>query len=197
MSLPTLPPTDQSPAEPPPLPDGGGMLVSFSPVALAQRTAKLLRQVWFRVFGLVLSVVISVVWYVLVAPERDSILFWLLIASVVLSLGRLVFAIVQQRLARRATSRIPLGPAFQIDNQGVVLSTIAEGERLDWAQVRQIAGRNRHLAPGPVLEVSWPDRSWTVPIIALDAPPSVIDSALRAFSLGRFGLDLSSVDDIW
>ena len=80
---------------------------------------------------------------------------------------------------------------------GVSLITFALLYLLPADPVRQIAGRNRHLAPGPVLEVSWPDRSWTVPIIALDAPPSVIDSALRAFSLGRFGLDLSSVDDIW
>lgn len=176
---------------------GSGMLINYSPVALAQRTTQLMRQVWLRLVGLVISALISGFWYWYAEPRLDSPIFWLLIGTVVVSLVRLVMAIVQQRLARRSTSRVPLGPAFQIDNHGVVLATSPEGERLGWADVQAIAGRNKRFAPGPMLEFEWGERRWSVPIIALDARPAVVDSALRAFSLGRFGLDLSRVDDIW
>lgn len=174
------------------------MLVSYSPVAMAQRAAgfrKLLFRQWFGVF---ISAAISGLWWFFFRPETFSFLFWLLIGSVVLSLVRVVVTIIKLRRARKTTSQVPLGPAFQIDNHGVVLATTPDGERIGWPEMRVVAGRGKILNPGPRLEFAWgAGRSWSVPIIVLDAPPSVIDSALRAFSLGRFGLDLSSVDEIW
>lgn len=179
-------------------PTGGGMLVSYSPVAMAQRAAGIRALLIRSTIGLVISVVISGLWYYFFRPEPTSFLFWLLVGSVGYSLARVVVQFVQLRRARKTTGQIPLGPAFQIDNHGLVLSTVPAGERIGWAQVRLVKGCNRFFNPGPRLEFSWdPDRNWSVPIIVLDAPPSVIDSALRAFSLGRFGFDLSSVDDIW
>ncbi|MGB3955984.1 MAG: hypothetical protein WBL05_12000 [Brooklawnia sp.] len=179
-------------------PASGGMMVSYSPVAMAQRAARLRSLLFRQWLGVVISAVISVVWWLIFKPEPDSLLFWLLIAAVAWSLGRVLTTIVKLRRARKTTARVPLGPAFQIDNQGLVLSTVPEGERVDWSQVSRIQGRNKVFNPGPRLEFAWgPDRAWSVPIIVLDAPPGVIDSALRAFSLGRFGLDLSKVDEIW
>lgn len=200
MNLPETHDREPTLSEPGPIgpAPGGGMLVSYSPVAMAQRAARfrglLLRQ-WL---GVAISALISVAWWYLFRPEPYSLLFWLLIASVAWSLARVISTIVKLRRARRTTSQVPLGPAFQIDNHGVVLSTVPEGDRIGWPDVRLVKGRNKLFNPGPRLEFAWqPDRSWSVPIIVLDSPPSVIDSALRAFSLGRFGLDLSAVDDIW
>lgn len=185
-------------AQPAPAAGGGGMLVSYTPVAMAQRTARLGRALIKRAIMSVISLVITIVFFVIFKPEPKEIVFWLLIFSAVMSVGQLVWSIVQRYQARKATSRIPLGPAFQIDNQGLVLATVPEGERIGWPEIRLVKGRNRRFDPGPRLEFGWEEgKQWSVPIIALDAPPVVLDSALRAFSLGRFGLDLSSVDDIW
>lgn len=195
--------TTSTPIEPvvqpaPPAGSGVGMLVSYTPVAMAQRTAKLGRAILRRVIGFAISLAITVAFFIFYTPEPNTIVFWLLISSAVISLGQLVFSIVRRVQARRATGRIPLGPAFQIDDKGIVLATVPEGERIGWPDVRLVKGRNKFFDPGPRLEFAWADdQVWSVPIIALDAPPVVLDSAFRAFSLGRFGFDLSSVDDIW
>ena len=179
-------------------PAAGGMLVSYSPVAMAQRAARFRALLFRQWLGVAISVVISVVWWLIFSPELYSLLFWLLIASVAWSLLRVLATIVKLRRARKTTSQVPLGPAFQIDNHGLVLSTVPEGERVGWPEVRLIKGRNKFFNPGPQIEFAWGNnRTWSVAIIVLDAAPGVIDSALRAFSLGRFGLDLSSVDEIW
>lgn len=179
-------------------PMAGGMMVSYSPVAMAQRAARFRSLLFRQWLGVAISLAISVVWWLIFSPELYSLLFWLLIFSVAWSLLRVLSTIVKLRRARKTTSQVPLGPAFQIDNDGLVLSTVPEGERVGWPDVRLIKGRNKFFNPGPRIEFAWgSDRTWSVAIIVLDAAPSVIDSALRAFSLGRFGLDLSAVDEIW
>ena len=176
----------------------GGMMVSYSPVAMAQRAARFRSLLFRQWLGVAISLAISVVWWLIFSHELYSLLFWLLIFSVAWSLLRVLITIVKLRRARKTTSQVPLGPAFQIDNDGLVLSTVPEGERVGWPDVRLIKGRNKFFNPGPRIEFAWgSDRTWSVAIIVLDAAPSVIDSALRAFSLGRFGLDLSAVDEIW
>ena len=177
---------------------GGGMLVSHSPVAMAQRAAGFRSLLFRQWMGVAVSLGISAVWWLLFKPPQGSFLFWLLVASVGLSLARVLTTIVKLRRARRTTAQVPMGPAFQIDNRGVVLASVPSGQRVNWPDVRQVAGRNALFNPGPRLEFRWEvDQSWSVPIIVLDASPSTIDSALRAFSQGRFGLDLSRVDKIW
>lgn len=174
------------------------MLVSYTPVAMAQRAAKIRSLLFRQWLGVGISLLLGAVWWFLFKPAVFSLLFWLLIGSVTWSVIRVVTSLIKLRRARRTTSQVPLGPAFQIDNHGVVLSSVPSGERIAWPQVRLVKGRNKFFNPGPRLEFAWGvDQVWSVPIIVLDAPPSVIDSAMRAFSQGRFGLDLSSVDEIW
>lgn len=175
-----------------------GMLVSYTAEPLAKRAAGLKQAMIKRIISLVFSVIITIVWWILFDPVVGSFLFWLLIGSVVYSAGLLGWAIAQLVWTRKTAAKVPLGPAFQIDTRGVVVSSNPLGERLSWPQVRVVKGRNKNFNPGPKLEFAWDaERVWQVPIVMLDAPPSQIDSALRAFSLGRFGLDLSSVDEIW
>lgn len=174
------------------------MLVSYTPVAMARRVAMLRSLMLRQWLGVGISLLISVVWWFIFRPEIYSLLFWLLIGSVGLSLIRVLLSIVRLWRARRTASQVPLGPAFQIDNHGIVLASVATGQRIGWPDVRLVKGRDRLFNPGPKLEFAWQEGGrWSVPIIMLDAPPKLIDSALRAFSLGRFGLDLSAVGDIW
>ncbi|WIY82318.1 hypothetical protein [Propionimicrobium sp. PCR01-08-3] len=178
--------------------DGMGMLVSYSPIAIAQRAGGIRKNLDRTTIMGVISLIITVALYLYFKPETTSVFFWLLIASAAYTVANIIVKFVQLKRARKSTAQVPLGPAFQIDDHGLVLSTRPEGERIDWEQVTSIKGTNKIVNPGPRLEIHWDEnRSWSVPIIVLDASPSAVDSALRAFSLGRFGLDLSSVDDIW
>lgn len=175
-----------------------GMMVSYTAEPLANRAAMLRSAMRRRIFSVVLSAIISVVYFLIFRPEVGSFFFWLLLGSVIYSVLLLVWSIVQVVWTRKLIGKVPLGPAFQIDNHGVVISSNPLGERLDWSQVRLIKGRNRIFNPGPQLQFGHGENTvWSVPIIMLDAAPQAIDSALRAFSRGRFGFDLSSVDEIW
>lgn len=181
-----------------PTPVDVGMLVSYSPVAMAKRAAGIRKRLDRTAIVSIFSLLITGAFYYFFRPEPTTVFFWLLVANAVYTVTRVIVLFVQLKRARKATAQVPLGPAFQIDDEGLVASTVPEGERIGWEQVVSVAGVNKVFSPGPRIEIRWDtDRSWSVPIIVLDAPVSSIDSALRAFSLGRFGLDLSSVDDIW
>lgn len=185
-------------ARQPVAPAAGGMLVSYSPVAMAQRAARFRSALNRQTISLVISVVISGGLWFFYRPGPKTLFFWLLVASVAYSLAQVVKRFVQLKWARKTTSQVPWGPAFQVDSFGVVLSSVPQGERVPWSEVSAIAGLNKAINPGPRLEFRWGQgRSWSVPLIVLDVPPSAMDSGLRAYSRGRFGLDLSAVDDIW
>lgn len=193
------PVAQQTRAEASPIPrTAAGMLVSYSPVAMAKRAAgirKMLNRI--TVSGLI-SIVISVALFYLFEVQVGSFFFWVLALSAVYSVVRIIVSFVKLKRARKATADVVMGPAFQIDEQGMLLSTTAQGERISWDRIRSVAGVNKLTNPGPRLKIQWDeDRSWSVPIIILDSTPSLLDSAFRAFSLGRFGLDLSAVDELW
>lgn len=173
------------------------MLVSHSPVAMAKRAGGLRARLlpsWLR---LIFSVLLSVGWYLWQRPSISDVLAWLLVASVVVSGMRVMANIVMLRRARIATSRIPLGPAFKIEPDAIVVSTCPGGQRIAWERVTAVHGVDKFFSPGPRFQVVWDDGSFEVPLIELDAAPSTIDSALRAYSRGRFGLDLSRVKALW
>lgn len=174
-----------------------GMLVSHSPVAMAKRAGGLRAKLLPSWLGLIFSVALSVAWYLWQRPTASDLLTWLLVASVVASAVRVVVNIVMLRRARIATSRIPLGPAFKIEPEGMVLATCPGGERVAWERITAVHGVDKFFSPGPRFEVLWDGGRFEVPIIELDAAPSTIDSAMRAYSRGRFGLDLSGVKALW
>ena len=174
-----------------------GMLVSHSPVAMAKRAGGLRAKLLPSWVSLVLSVAISVGLYLWQRPALTDLFTWLLVLPVVISTVRVVTNIVMLRRARIATSRIPLGPAFKIEPEGMVLATCPGGERVAWERITAVHGVDKFFSPGPRFEVLWDGGRFEVPIIELDAAPSTIDSAMRAYSRGRFGLDLSGVKALW
>ncbi len=186
------------PAEVLPVPPAPtGMLVSYSPVATAKRAGRLRAKLlpnWLRVAA---SVIISTGWYLWQRPTPKDVLFWLLVISILASVARVVTNIVMLRRARIATSRIMLGPAFKIEPDAVVLGMAPAPERIAWERITSIAGVDKFFSPGPRIEFRWDQGKWSVPVIELDAAPSTVDSAIRAYSRGRFSFDLSKVAGLW
>ena len=99
--------------------------------------------------------------------------FWVLVVSAIYSAGLTGWAIVQAVWTGNETGKVPLGPAFQIDNRGLVLSTTPLGERIDWPDISSVRGHMKWFNPGPRLEFVWADgRTWSVPVVMLNVPPS-------------------------
>lgn len=95
------------------------------------------------------------------------------------------------RRTRGPLATIGTGTALRIDRAGVELA----GQPVGWAELTGFAVRPGAWGLSPVLEVTGPRGSVRLPLDQVGAPPASIDSAARAFSGGRRGLDLSALDN--
>lgn len=173
---------------------GSDFVASFSPVPMATKVAK--RRSLYRrtlrssIFSLILTIGLYY-W------QRDSIQGFTLGAMsglwvlVVVVLAVMYFLLWQ---ARRALGRVGHGQAFRITAQGMELGSPEDGRRVGWSEITGLSAQAR-AGHGARLVVTMRDSTtWTVPLDFLDALPGTIDSAARAFSAGRLGLDLSRLD---
>ncbi len=87
--------------------------------------------------------------------------------------------------------------AFHFDAVGVEFVHPAAG-RVPWEDVTALRLVGRHGGAGPAVAVDaqGPEVA-RVPLSFLDAGPAVIDSAARAYSLGRAHLDVSALDRVF
>lgn len=176
---------------------GSDFVASYSPVPMATKVAKR-RSLYRRTLrSAIFSLIISAAFYLW---QRDSFqggtlvwfaAVWLVVAGV---LAVMYFFLWQ---ARRALGRVGHGQAFRISAQGMELGAAETGRRVPWSEIDGLSAQSR-AGHGPHLVVAMRDATtWSVPLDFLDALPGTIDSALRAFSGGRHGLDLSRLDAIW
>ena len=118
----------------------GGVLVSYTPVALAQRAAALRTVMVRRIVGLAIGIALLLLFVLSGSVQVGGMWFWVLVVSAIYSAGLTGWAIVQAVWTGNETGKVPLGPAFQIDNRGLVLSTTPLGERIDWPDIRSVRG---------------------------------------------------------
>jgi len=110
--------------------------------------------------------------------------------SLGLSLGFLAYALIRWLRARKRAAALQPGPVLIVARPGVQLV----GERVPWEAVAGLQAKSElsgdvfivHRTNGPPLQV---------PFDLLDAPPSTLDSAARAFSGGRVGVDFARMDN--
>lgn len=180
----------------------GAFVVGYSSVPAAGRVARAQANLRRSYLSIVIFVVLSVVSWLLL---KGTISFgqWLLggIPALVLVLAFVVWKLLDLRAARASLRRVPAGHALQIAHQGITVSADPSGrtqpQLLDWARLGDIRAAGSKLGAGPDLVIEHPDATWTAPLSYLDQLPGTIDSALRAYSGGRRGLDLSGLDSIW
>jgi len=100
------------------------------------------------------------------------------------------------RNAKRDLARIPQGPAFYLGPLGVEFA-YPVAVRVAWEDVTVFGLKGSAAGAGPSVVVEAGDaRVAEVPLSFLDASPAVIDSAARAYSLGRVQLDTSALDRV-
>lgn len=192
------------------------MVVAFNPVPAAGRVARhQATRLRLALEALVVVVVGALIWAVSRKSFNVGTLLGMLLSWLVLFLILFVIQSLRLRSARKALLTIDEGTALRIDPAGVAVrrslrdtrgsragfSDVATDPRepeLDlvaWDGVSRLAVLGTSMGAGPVLRVEDDaGHRWEVALSWLDALPGTIDSAVRAWSGGRQGLDASALD---
>ncbi|MFT3888709.1 MAG: hypothetical protein QM713_11185 [Arachnia sp.] len=169
----------------------------LTPLPTAARVTRQRGALRWRIGSTVVSALIlfAVVWflgrdwprawtYTVIGLWVVSSVFWLVVSSVGL------------KRAKRDLARIHEGVAFHFDADGVEFVNPGAG-RVPWEDVSSLRLVGRFGGAGPAVAVFAQGAEVArVPLSFLDASPAVIDSAARAYSLGRVHLDVSALDRV-
>lgn len=168
--------------------------VHWQPEPLTARVDQTRRTVVSRLISLGITVVLMVVFWWWRREEFAAVggAVWVLYGlSLAVSLSFVAWAVVRWRRAVGETALVGEGLALVLGHAGVELPDA----RIPWDDlqaVRTVRGRWLH---GPVLLVEQGGRSWSFPVEALDILPGSLDAAVRVYSSGRHGVDLTAIDD--
>ena len=180
--------------------------VALTPDPTAARIARQRSALRLQViFALVFGAVLLLVWLgPQVLPEdakqavQGALPSWGLPALTVIwavpTLARIILTAVFLERAKQDLASLGQGAALYIDGTGVEF-VHPEQVRARWAEITalKISGRRWGAGPRLRLEVSGRDVA-SIPVSFLDAMPGAIDSAARARSMGRIGVDASDMD---
>ena len=159
---------------------------------LEQKVARRRRLLRSRLVSLGITIVVLVVIYLWQRDQLQGAGFIALYAIVLLaSVGWLAVSVILYLLARRELGSVGTGTAVRIGPPGVQVA----GLTATWAEVASLGSVRGGLGRGPLLQLGLTDgRQASVPFDQLPVFPATLDSTARAFSGGRFGVDLSALD---
>jgi len=169
--------------------------VGFTPLPTAARVTRQRGALKWRWVTTIISVVILVVIVYFFPPDWSSWVTW---AFAVLWVGSSVFWLVVNLVglsrAKRDLESIQPGPSFFVDPEG--LEFVAPQEAvLRWGEIDALTVTGGRGGAGPRLAVvAGGTVVAEVPFSMLDASPTVIDSMVRAHSLGRHHLDAAKLE---
>lgn len=168
------------------------LALPYDPTAPQQRVAKRKRRFVSRVISLGITLAIMAGIFYWQREQFDaSTAPWVLYGIVVgISLAFLVAAFLAWRQAKRILAGLGQGLALRIGRPGVEIA----GSYVSWHDLKDIAVTKGKLGHGPQLTVTRTDGySLAVPLDQLDIYAATLDSTARAYSGGRFGVDLTAL----
>jgi uncharacterized membrane protein YqjE len=170
------------------------LVVDYDNSQAQQRVLRLRRMLRSRLASLGISIVILIAIFIWQRDRfLDNPLPMILVYAVVLlgGIGWVVGVLIAYRAARRAVATDQHGVALRVDRRGVELA----GQQIPWSGLGSLDTAKGRWPQGPTLRATTTDgRSVEVPLEQLPVLPATVDSAARAYSGGRFGLDLSALD---
>lgn len=177
-----------------PMQTSEAFIVGYSPVETAGRVARSRSKLKGNFISLGLLVVLGVVlWFTSPSANRLQYVLTSLTIGFVIWVGYLVWRLISLSRARKDLGLVPSGEAFRINHEGI--TTVHPAETIPWPQIVEVRAAGHQRGAGPDLEVVHSGGNWTVPLSFLDSMPGSIDSAMRAYSGGRRGLNLSALDN--
>lgn len=118
--------------------------------------------------------------------------YWALLGvSLAISLAVLGRELWQWRRAKAHAALLRPAPAMVIDRPGVELA----GRRVVWPQIAGLQARTLRFGGDQFLVHLNGGETMTLPFELLDVAPSALDSAARAFSGERIGVDFAKMDN--
>lgn len=175
--------------------DGSRFAVGFTPLPTAARVTKQRSALRWRWVTTAISVAVLAAIIYFFDTDWNSWWTWMFIALwVASSVFWLIASMVGLSRAKRDLARIQPGACFYIDPEGIEFVQPRRVALL-WEtieDIRIIGGRG---GAGPRLAiVAGGQQMADVALSVLDAGPSVIDSMIRAHSLGRHRLDAARLE---
>ena len=124
--------------------------------------------------------------------ELFLIVTWMLSVSGAIELVLLGARMVWFRRVTAASAAVGEGLAFVVSPAGIE----CEKGRAGWGDITHIAVANGTWGHGYLLRIKRGDeQAFEFPLGGIDILPGTLDSAMRAYSAGRHGVDLSALDD--
>lgn len=170
------------------------LTVSYDGTETRSRVERWRRMLRSRLISLGISIVILVVIFIW---QRDRFaanpLPMIIVYGLVLlaGIGWIVGMLVAYRAAQRAAVQIGDGIALRMNRGGIELA----GRPIGWTELGSLAAAKGSWPGGPVLQATRQDgASVSVPLEQLPVRPATLDTTARAYSGGRFGVDLSELD---
>ena len=157
------------------------------------RVARRKRKLVSRLISLGITVAIMVGIYVW---QRDQFSYsapWLVYGIVLgISVGLAVFSFLAWRQAKKILAAMGQGIALRLGRPGVEIA----GGYVPWSDLGSLAVTKGKIGHGPQLTVTRTDgHSLSVPLDQLEVYPATLDSTARAYSGGRFGVDLAALEN--
>lgn len=151
---------------------------------------------WRIVSTLVSGLIFGLIVYFL-GRDWSATWTWVFIGLwVATSVFWLVISIVSLRNAKRDLGRISEGVAFYLDAEGVEFVTPA-APKVAWGDVSALKLVGHSAGAGPRIALMSNDALVAqVPVSFIDAAPEIVDSMVRAYSLGRVSLDVTALDKV-
>lgn len=165
--------------------------------AIRERAGQAGRRVVATLLRALLSAALFTVFYLVARRQHmGGFSVLLLLLGWLPTLAIIMWSGVQYLRARSQLRRLGPGPALVISRTGIegfVPGTTAT-ERMPWPAITSVRGVHRPLLPGGALVCTCSDgRRWSVPLGVLDQSVAGIDNAIRVYSGGRHGLDVSAL----
>jgi hypothetical protein len=169
------------------------LLVPYDAGPLTQKVARRKALVRSRIVSLVITLVVLVAIYLWQRDQLQGPGFFITYGIVLgIPVVWLVVVLILYLRARRAVRGLATGVAVRVGPPGIQVGGLAA----PWSQVASVAAVKPGVGKGPVLQLTLVDgRRSVVPFEQITAFPATLDSAVRAFSASRHGVDLSALDN--
>lgn len=165
----------------------------YDPSGPLLRVARRKRKFVSRVISLAITLAIMVGIYLWQRDQFGYSAPWIIYGIVLgISVALGVFSFLAWRQAKKILAAMGQGIALRLGRPGVEIA----GGYVPWSDLGSLAVTKGKLGHGPQLTVTRADgHSLSVPLDQLEVYPATLDSTARAYSGGRFGVDLAALEN--
>ena len=165
----------------------------YDPSGPLLRVARRKRKFVSRVISLAITLAIMVGIYLWQRDQFGYSAPWVIYGIVLgISVALGVFSFLAWRQAKKILAAMGQGIALRLGRPGVEIA----GGYVPWSDLGSLAVTKGKLGHGPQLTVTRADgHSLSVPLDQLEVYPATLDSTARAYSGGRFGVDLAALEN--